>query len=287
MSTFEPARPPGASRAPRWGRAPAVLLGLLGMGMLAGAWELNRWLTGSTLLPDTLEVGRALVALVADGKLANHLVASLYRLSWGYLVAVLVGVPFGMLMGWLPRLQRAMDPLLQVLRPIGSLAWTPLAILWFGVDDVAASFLIAVACFGPLTVSGLNAVRRLPPVYLRAGRNFGLTGSRLVRHILLPAAAPHLVSGMRQALYVGWVVVVMAEMLGVSSGLGFLLVDARNAGDRYDVVMAAIVTISLVGLALDRLMARLARGVAYGKGGDSDTDTGMLPARLGVSRRAA
>ncbi len=270
----------------RGGRAQAVLLGGLGLCVLAALWELNRWLTGSTLLPGVAQVGKALAGLVGDGRLARHLVASLYRVTWGYLAALLLGVPFGMMMGWLPGLQRAFDPLLQVIRPIGSLAWTPIAILWFGVDDLSAGFLIAIACFGPLTVTALNAVRRLPPAFLRAARNFGLTDAQVLGRVVLPAAAPHLVSGMRQALYVAWVVVVMAEMLGVDSGLGFLLVDARNAGNRYDVVMAAIVTISLVGLGLDRLMASLARGVAYGPSAVDPDAVDILPGHVAaVSRK--
>jgi NitT/TauT family transport system permease protein len=151
----------------------------------------------------------------------------------------------------------ALNPLIQLLRPISPLAWIPLAILWFGVGDLAAIFLIFLGCFFPLLLTAMNAVQGIPAVYINAGRNFGLRPAALVSRVLFPAVIPQLIIGMRITLGVGWLVVVAAEMIAVNSGLGFLIVDARNAGNRYDLVVAGMVIIGLIGLLLDIAMRSL------------------------------
>ena len=140
---------------------------------------------------------------------------------------------------------------IQVLRPISPLAWTPIAILWFGVGGLAAAFLIFLASFLPLTVTAINAVAGIPDIYLNAGRNFGLRRTQLVYRVLYPAVMPQLIIGVRITIGIAWLVVVAAEMIAVNSGLGFLIVDARNAGNRYDLVVAGMVTIGVIGLLLD------------------------------------
>jgi len=163
----------------------------------------------------------------------------------------------GLVIGWNRRANMAFNPVLQLLRPISPLAWIPLAILWFGVGDFAAIFLIFLGCFFPLLLTAINAVRGIPEVYINAGRNFGLSSTALVSRVLFPAVIPQLIIGMRITLGVGWLVVVAAEMIAVSSGLGFLIVDARNAGNRYDLVVAGMVIIGLIGLLLDMGMRSL------------------------------
>jgi len=145
----------------------------------------------------------------------------------------------------------ALNPILQILRPISPLAWIPIAILWFGVGDLAAIFLIFVGCFFPLMLTAINAVQSIPAVYVNAGRNFGLSSASLVARVLYPAVVPNLIVGLRITLGIAWLVVVAAEMIAVSSGLGFLIVDARNAGNRYDLVIAGMLIIGLIGLLLD------------------------------------
>ena len=172
-------------------------------------------------------------------------------MTWGYLLAVVTAIPLGLLLGWYRRGEQALNPILQLLRPISPLAWIPISILWFGVGDLAAIFLIFLASFLPLTVAAMNAVRNVPPTLLRAGRNFGLSNRRLLVDVILPAALPQLIVALRISLGVAWLVVVAAEMIAVNSGLGFLIVDARNAGNRYDLVVAGMVMIGLIGLVLD------------------------------------
>jgi NitT/TauT family transport system permease protein len=151
----------------------------------------------------------------------------------------------------------AFNPLVQIFRPISPLAWIPIAILWFGVGDLAAIFLIFVGCFFPLLLTAMNAVHNIPADYINAGRNFGLSQRAFVSRILYPAVVPQLLVGLRITLGVAWLVVVAAEMISVNSGLGFLIVDARNAGNRYDLVVAGMVIIGFIGLLLDLGMRSL------------------------------
>jgi len=170
---------------------------------------------------------------------------------------VLVGVPVGLFLGWYGLALRAFNPIIQMLRPISPIAWIPLAILWFGVSDAAPVFLIFLASVFPIMVSTVAAVQNMQPVYLRAAKNFGLTGSQLFRRVILPASLPQIITGLRIALGIAWLVLVAAEMIAVNSGLGYLIIDARNAGKRYDLVVAGMVMIGIIGLVLDLLMRRL------------------------------
>lgn len=209
------------------------------------------------LLPDPLQVISAFCELVQRGLLAKYVVASLFRVTWGFSLAALIAIPAGLAIGWHRRAGMALNPLIQILRPISPIAWTPIAILWFGVGDLAAVFLIFLASLLPLTLTAMTAVESIPAVYVNAGRNFGLSSAQLVYRVLYPAVIPRLIVGLRITLGVSWLVVVAAEMMAVNSGLGFLIVDARNAGNRYDLVVAGMVSIGLIGLLLDMGMRRL------------------------------
>ena len=224
---------------------------------LVAVWFFAARLQTSGLFPDPLQVLLGLVELLRRGLLAKYVVASLYRVSWGYLLAVVTAIPIGLLLGWYRRGEQALNPLLQLLRPISPLAWIPIGILWFGVGDMAAIFLIFLASFLPLAVASMNAVRNVPPTLLRAGRNFGLSNRRILTNVILPASLPQLIVALRISLGIAWLVVVAAEMIAVNSGLGFLIVDARNAGNRYDLVVAGMVMIGLIGLVLDVSMRQL------------------------------
>jgi NitT/TauT family transport system permease protein len=209
------------------------------------------------LLPTPWGVLLGIGDLLQHGLLFKYVVASLFRVTWGFSLALLLAVPLGLLIGWNPRADMAFNPLIQILRPISPLAWIPIAILWFGVGDLAAIFLIFLGCFFPLLLTAINAVHSIPAVYLNAGRNFGLSSTALIARVLLPATIPQLLVGMRNTLGIGWLVVVAGEMIAVNSGLGFLIVDARNAGNRYDLVVAGMVMIGLIGLLLDTGMRSL------------------------------
>lgn len=239
--------------ARRW-----LLRGAGGALFLLG-WSVLVRRASSAIVPGPGAVARALWELAVSGAVVRHVVASLFRVTWGFLLAVALAVPLGLCLGWYRRGERALNPLLQLLRPISPLAWIPIAILWFGLGDVAAVFIIFLSCFLPLTVAVTAAVHNVPAVYLQVGRNFGLSDLALLRRVVLPAALPRVFLGLRLTLGIAWLVVVAAEMIAVSSGLGFLVIEARNAGNRYDLVVAGMVLIGALGAALDGGMRRLER----------------------------
>lgn len=222
-------------------------------------WELLvRW-TGTTVFPSPHKVASALVELLRRGVLMRYVGDSLLRVGTGYGVALVLGIPLGMAMGWWAWLARGVDPVIQLLRPISPIAWIPVAIVLFGVSNLAPIFLVFLASLFPIVVATANGVAGVPQMYLRAGRNFGLGPVQILRRVILPAALPQMLVGLRIGVGIAWLVVVAAEMVAVDSGLGFLIVDARNAGKRYDLVVGAMLIIGIIGLALDLLIRRLER----------------------------
>jgi NitT/TauT family transport system permease protein len=232
-------------------------LPLLGpVALLVAVWHVAVVLSGSLIFPTPGQVAVGLIDLARQGLLLKHVVASLFRVTCGYLLAVALAVPIGMLMGWFAAAHAYLNPLVQGLRPISPIAWIPLAILWFGVGDLSPIFL---SSFFPMVVGTAAGVATIDGKCLRAARNFEFSGFRLFRSVVLPAALPQIVTGMRIGLGVAWLVVVAAEMIAVNSGLGYLIIDSRNAGNRYDLVVAGMVVIGVVGFLLDSLMRGLER----------------------------
>jgi len=233
-------------------------------------WQVAVSTHPDSLIPGPWAVVLGIVELARKGLLLKYVVASLFRVTWGYMTAALLAIPFGLLLGWYQRGEKALNPLIQIFRPISPLAWIPISILWFGVGDLAAIYLIFLASFLPLTVTATNAVRNIAPVHINAGRNFGLSQIQLISRVLYPAVMPQLIVGLRITLGIAWLVVVAAEMIAVNSGLGFLIVDARNAGNRYDLVVGGMVLIGVTGLLLDMSMRKLEnlRSLRWGYGGD-------------------
>jgi NitT/TauT family transport system permease protein len=234
---------------------PPVILG----AFLLLAWSLAVRFSGTKIFPSPTAVGRAVVSLSEKSLLWSYIRDSLMRVAAGYLAAVLIGVPLGMVAGWYSTLDRALNPLVQLLRPISPLAWMPLAVIWFGVSNMAPMFLIFLATLFPVIVATTNAVRNVPPMFLQAGRNFGLTAPQLIRRVIFPAVLPRIVVGLRIAFGVAWIVLVASEMIAVDSGLGYLIIDARNAGKRYDLVVAGMLLIGVIGLVLDLAFRRIER----------------------------
>ncbi len=238
-------------------RLEPVLLPLAVAALFVTAWHFAVKLSSSDIFPTPEMVVTGTVELARRGVLFKYVVASLFRVTTGYLLAVFLGIPAGLLLGWFTRARLAFNPALQVLRPISPIAWIPIAILWFGVSDLAPIFLIFLASLFPIVTAAMASVQNIQLVYIRAARNFGVTGLDLFRKVVFPAALPQILTGLRLALGVAWLVVVAAEMIAVNSGLGYLIIDARNAGKRYDLVVAGMILIGLIGLGLDFLVRRM------------------------------
>ena len=236
------------------------------------AWDRAIVMTENTLLPRPLQVVTGIGELAREGLLHRYVLASLFRVSWGFFLAALIGIPLGLLMGWFAGVNDAMNPLIQFMRPISPIAWIPLAIIWFGLSEQGPVFLIFLSSVFPITVSAAAAVKNIQPVYVRAARNFGISGVELFRRVILPATLPQILTGLRIALGIAWLVVVAAEMVVTDArigGLGYLIMDARNAGSRYDLVVAGMVIIGVIGLMLDLLVRRLENfdEIRWGTGG--------------------
>lgn len=232
-----------------------LIVGLI----FVSTWQVGVSLSGSIIFPTPVQVVKALGELIQRGELFKYVVASLFRVAMGFSLAVVIGVPLGLLVGWMVPAFYALNPAIQVLRPISPIAWIPVAILWFGVNDLAPIFLIFLASLFPIMTSAMAAVQSINLTHLRAAQNFGVRGFALFQQVIFPASLPQIITGVRLALGVAWLVVVAAEMIAVNSGLGYLIIDARNAGMRYDLVVAGMALIGLIGLLLDLMVRRLER----------------------------
>ncbi len=230
------------------------------LALIIAVWWIVVVATHSVVFPTPWQVVVGTVELIRDGTLFQHIGASLFRVGVGFGLAVIVAVPLGLWMGWVRGAYVTLNPLFQMLRPISPIAWIPIAILWFGVGNVSPIFLIFISSVFPMVVQTITGVHTIEKRYLRAAANFGVSRATLFRQVVIPATIPQMIVGMRIGLGVAWLVVVAAEMIALHSGLGYLILDSRNAGNRYDLVVAGMIIIGLIGLALDGLM-RLLEGL--------------------------
>ncbi len=230
---------------------------MLVIAVLIAVWWEAVIATHSAIFPTPWEVVTGTVQLIRDGSLWRHIGASLMRVATGFGLAVCVAVPLGLWMGWVPRAYQTLNPLFQILRPISPIAWIPIAILWFGVGNAAPIYLIFISSVFPMIVQTVVGVHTIEKRYLRAAENFGVPHRTLFLRVVIPAVLPQILVGMRIGLGVAWLVVVAAEMIALHSGLGYMIMDSRNAGNRYDLVVAGMVIIGLIGLSLDGFMRML------------------------------
>ena len=233
-------------------------LGALAFLLIIIVWEVAARISGwsTDIFPDPITVVASLWELTINGTLLKHTVASLYRVTAGFYLAMVLGIPLGIVLGRMRFVRALINPLIQFLRPISPLAWIPLAMLWFGIGDPPAVFLIFLASFFPLAVSTTIAVTTINPTFFQVAANFNFSRRETLTQLILPAIIPEVVTALRITITIAWLVVVAAEMIAVQSGLGYLILDSRNAL-RMDWVMDGMIVIGLIGLLLDYLMKRL------------------------------
>ena len=241
-------------------------LGLLAV-LIATWWAVSTYaLDKSTraLLPPPQDVLKAAWELMQSGELWRHLRDSIKREFVAFLWA-LVAVPIGIAMGWWKAVERQVDPVIEVLRPVPPLAWIPLSILWFGIDDTQNQFIIFLGCFFPILLNTIAGVKGVEPNLVRAARCLGAAEASILWRVVLRAAMPQIITGIRVGLGVGWMALVAAELVGANSGLGFLINDARTVL-RTDYVIVGMATIGIVGLAIDRVIrAIVVRALPWSK----------------------
>jgi sulfonate transport system permease protein len=234
-------------------------LGLLLPVGLAVFWEIavRMGLSNGRLVPPPSVIFKTFADLAATGELQEHTLVTVWRVAAGFFFGVTAGTIFGALAGYSALTHRVIDPTLQALRAIPSIAWVPLFILWFGIYEASKIILIAVGVFFPVYLGVMGAVLSVDRKIVEVGRVFRLSGFAMVRRILLPAVMPAYVLSLRAGLGLGWMFVLAAEFLGASQGLGFLLMDGQQLGKSAQIV-AAIVAFGILGKASDWLLATAA-----------------------------
>lgn len=235
---------------------------VVSLTLLALIWQMVV-LTGryeSSLLPSPFKVLEGIGELISDGTLATHFQVSLLRFLTGYLTASVAGIVLGLILGYYGKVWAFIDPVVQVLRPVSPIAWFPFIVLWFGIGDLPAVVIIFIAAFYPVLLSTISGVRKVDPMYLKVAQNFGIKQPHLLTKIIFPAAFPLIINGLYMALGSAWVFLVAGEMVGAQSGLGYLIIDARNS-IRPDLVLAGIICIGVTGLLLDKTIRLLERRV--------------------------
>lgn len=230
--------------------------------LLSYSWVTGRPDNNPSLLPPIPHIGQAFVVNLTRGSLVDALGASLYRISMGFMIGTGCALVLGCLIGWYKTIEYLLDPLIEAVRPIPPLAYIPIVIIWFGIEEFSRVLLISIACFMVCVVNVVAGMKNVPQVYVDAAATMGATRFQIFRTVAIPAATPFIFTGLRIALAAAWTTLVAAELIAAPSGLGFLLQEGR----RYfltDQVMMIIVIIGLCAFTMDRLFrvvqARLTR----------------------------
>jgi NitT/TauT family transport system permease protein len=208
----------------------------------------------AVLVPTLPKVGRTFVSLVSDGAMLWHALYTLARVMFGFVLAILVGLPLGILMARLRAVENFVMPLASALMPIPSLAWVPVFILWFGLGDTVTILIVFYAALFPMLLNTWTGVRAVNPLWLRAAGAMGADEAALFWKVIIPGASPFIITGLRQAFLRSWIAVVGAEMLAASDwGLGWVIFDAKEFLNA-DVMMASLAVIGAIGYVFERLV---------------------------------
>jgi sulfonate transport system permease protein len=249
-----------AAPEPRRTMLPSRLVGLIFPALLLALWEAVSRLgvVPRNLLPSPSAVFVALYDLALRGELAGHIEITLIRVFLGFVLGTIVATLLGALTGYSTRWRRLLDPLLQALQNVPSIAWVPLFILWLGIFEASKVALIAVGVFFPVYLNLMSGIQQVDRKLVEVGRIYGYTGFALVRRVLLPATLPFYVTGLRSGLGLGWMFVLAAEFMGASEGLGYLLIDGEQTG-RPQIIIGSIILFALLGKACDLALVGIAR----------------------------
>ena len=259
-----------AAARPSRPRVEWILTALTLASILLAWYAIARYrLVSDLFVPHPAAVWEAFVDVLTEGyrgeTLARHLADSLYRVVAGFALAVVTAVPLGLAIGYSPRIRAVFDPLIEFYRPLPPLSYLPLVIIWFGIDELPKVILIYLACFAPLALAARSGMRAATQEQVHAAYSMGATHWQVVRHVILPAALPEILVGMRIAIGFGWTTLVAAEMVAANVGLGQMVLNASNFL-RTDIVVMGIIVIGVVAYAFDLLMRWLERRLVPWKG---------------------
>jgi ABC-type nitrate/sulfonate/bicarbonate transport system permease component len=243
-----------------------VLPYLGAFAVVVAVWQFAVLVSGAhvSILPPPALAAETLGKLVASGEIFRHAGASLGRVVAAWTPAAAVAIPLGLAMGRSRRFERVVDPFVELFRPISPLAWIPMAILWFGIGEGGKVFVIFIATFFPTLLNTVAGVKRVDPVLIRAGRSLGCaTEGALFRKVILPAAMPQIIVGLRIAFGTGWAAIIAAELVAARVGLGYLISDGMEIL-RSDLVLVGMVTIGFLGVMIDAVFRAVDRRFQWG-----------------------
>jgi NitT/TauT family transport system permease protein len=224
--------------------------------LAAAAYEAIAW-TGyfpAVLMPTLPKVASTLVTVLLDGTMLTHTLSTLYRVMMGMTLAVVVGLPLGILMGRFKPVENFFLPLASALMPVPSLAWVPLFILWFGLGNTVAILIVFYAALFPMLLNSWSGVRAVNPLWLRAAGAMGADEHALFWKVIVPGASPFIITGLRQAFLRSWIAVIGAEFLAASDwGLGWVIYDAKEFLNA-DLMLASLAVIGCIGFVFERLV---------------------------------
>jgi sulfonate transport system permease protein len=247
-ATAEPATAGNNKKRSGLGHFTRLGLGILLPVLIAAGWELVvrlGWSNGR-LVPPPSVIFATFAELWRAGELQRHILVTTGRVAAGFAIGVITGTVIGAIAGYSALIRRLLDPTMQALRSIPSIAWVPIFVLWFGIFETSKITLIAVGVFFPVYLGVMGAIMSVDRKLVEVGRAFRLSSPAMVRRILLPAVLPHYVIALRSGLGLGWMFVVAAELLGASEGLGYLLIDGQQLGKPAEIV-AAFVAFAIIG----------------------------------------
>ena len=250
-------------------RSTVIPIGLLVVWELMSRWQVFnpqalpaptqvflRWIAYARPLEPFDPTQMSYLAWLFSGELPHDLVATFLRVLVGFLIGAGLALPLGLLMGNFQRIHHLLNPLIQILRPIPPIAYVPLSILWFGLGNPPAYFLISLGAFFPVLMNTISGVRNVDAIYIRAARNLGAGRTTLFVRVIVPASLPHILTGLRIGVGVAFICVIVAEMIAVNNGLGYRITEAREYFWS-DKIIAGMITIGLLGLAIDTVMSRI------------------------------
>jgi NitT/TauT family transport system permease protein len=258
--------PPRAPSAPLWPRVRGALLALAFPLAVLVVWHFATFGRKFSLVPPPSDVALELYDLAFggifddaySGTLHIHLIASMSRVYGGFALALSLALPLGLMIGRIGLVRRLLDPTLQLLRPIPVTAWLPLAMIMFGLGPRSAFFLVFLGAFYPILINTIFGVRTVDPRLFEAASMLGCQGSAQFFKVVLPASLPAVFTGLRLGLGFAWVVIVVGEMTGVPTGLGAIIMEARQLS-RTEIVICGMVVIGIAGFVTDRLVLLLGR----------------------------
>ena len=244
----------GRMRVPEW------LVGWVIPIVTLLVWELLAWLgmLPPNWLPAPTAIGQTIYDMAVAGDLWRHAGITTARVATGFLLGASTGTLFGVLTGYWPVARKLLDPTFQALRSVPSIAWVPLFLLWLGIQESSKITLISLGAFFPVYLNLSVAMRHVDPKLIEVGRLYRLNGFQMVRRIIFPAALPEYIVGLRTGLGLAWMFVVAAELLGASSGIGYLMVDGQMTG-RASIILASVILFAVLGKTTDWMMSAAGR----------------------------